>query len=61
MDLQLTEEQKLIGLLTQIVRSADRDFELTGGGTRHWVRDCFILAAKEHGYKIVLQPIEETK
>lgn len=39
--------------LTQIVRAADEQFEREGGGTRHWVRDCFLPGLEAAGLKIV--------
>ncbi len=39
-------------LLTQAVREADELFEsgkTGGGGTRHWLRDCFLPALEAHG------------
>lgn len=58
-DLHLTKDQELINLLTRLVREADRDHEQAGGGTRHWVRDCFLPAIKRNGYEIELKPLKK--
>jgi hypothetical protein len=42
--------------LTQAVREADELFEsgkTGGGGTRHWLRDCFLPHLEAHGLVIV--------
>lgn len=42
--------------LTRAVREADELFEsgkTGGGGTRHWLRDCFLPALEAHGLQIM--------
>jgi hypothetical protein len=34
--------RELVNALTPVVRAADEQLESEGGGTRHWVRDCFL-------------------
>lgn len=53
-ELELTIEQKLIKALVRAVCAADQMHDTVGGGTRHWVRDCFLPIAREQGLKIVL-------
>jgi len=55
----MNEEQKLIELLTSIVREADESHEQVGGSTRHWVRDCLLPTVEARGYWLVLQPQSE--
>ena len=35
-------KENLMAEITSAVRAADERFELEGGSTRHWVRDCFV-------------------
>lgn len=36
------ENADYVNRVTAVVREADRAFEKVGGGSRHWVRDCFL-------------------
>ena len=38
--------------LIRIVREADHILERIGGGTKHWVRDCFLPVLTRRGYAI---------
>jgi hypothetical protein len=40
--MQQSEDNNLIQLLTEIMREADDKFIITGGSTRHYVRDCLL-------------------
>jgi len=39
--------------ITEIYRECDRKFSLTGGSTRHYVRDLFLPALEEAGFLII--------
>lgn len=39
--------------LTEAVRAADRAHESAGGGTRHWIRECFLPELEVRGLQIV--------
>jgi len=39
--------------VTSAVRAADIHFERVGGGSYHWVRDCFLPMLEQYGLKIV--------
>jgi hypothetical protein len=42
--------------ITEVMREADNHFETVGGGgTRHYLRDCFLPLLKEKGFAIVYQ------
>lgn len=42
----------LINIITKIVRQADAGFEISGGGSRHWVRDHFLPLLEREGFRI---------
>ena len=42
-----------IEAITRAVRNADKQFEIIGGSSRHWVRECFIPALEEEGLLII--------
>jgi hypothetical protein len=44
--------------ITAAVREADRGFEKTGGGSRHWVRDWFIPMLAKH--RVSVKPMDGT-
>ena len=46
------DKAELVAKVTRAVREADREFEDTGGSSRHWVRDNFLPALERHGLKI---------
>lgn len=50
----VTEEtSELFRLLTQETRQADRAHQTVGGGTRHWLRECFLPALERHDLAVV--------
>ena len=44
----------IVDRLTRAIRIADRQFETTGGTTRHYVNDCFLPALEKCGLLIKL-------
>ena len=51
-------KNELISKVTRAVREANAQFEVTGGSSRHWVRDCFLPALERHELSIVhLTPV----
>jgi hypothetical protein len=46
------ENYELVRQVAQIVREADKAFEASGGGTRHWVRDHFLPVLNAYGFEI---------
>ena len=40
-------------MLTLICREADKTFERVGGGSKHWVRDCFAPALEDAGLTLI--------
>lgn len=52
-------ENKLIAVLTDVMRDADKAFEVSGGGTRHYIRDCLLPRLVEAGVKIQLPPFPD--
>lgn len=42
-----------IAALTEVVRTADRNFEKSGGSSRHWVREQFLPELERAGFKLV--------
>ena len=54
-----SEESNLVAKITLVVRKADQAFEISGGSTRHWVRDCFLPALKEAGLWIAKSVTED--
>lgn len=48
----------LISDLTAAVREADETHERTGGGSRHWVRECLVPALEERGLKVGPVPLD---
>ena len=52
-----TDDDIVFRRLTLATREADELFEsgkTGGGGTRHWLRDCFLPALEEHGLVVTL-------
>lgn len=47
------EDNAVVTAITAIVREADRTFEHVGGGSRHWVRDCFLPLLNQRGWTCV--------
>lgn len=39
--------------LTKAIRAADEAHQKSGGGTRHWLRECFFPYIEEAGFRIV--------
>lgn len=39
--------------IVQAVREADADFRRLGGGSRHWVRECFWPRLRDYGLVVV--------
>jgi hypothetical protein len=50
----LTHEQ--VRELAAIVHKADEQHECEGGGTRHWVRDCFLPHLEAAGWRVGPKP-----
>lgn len=50
---QVTEESGLFSVLTSAVREADQLHQAVGGGTRHWIRECFLPALERHGLAVI--------
>lgn len=48
---------KLLAIVTEAVREADETFKRTGGGTRHWVRDCFFPALADREVILTDSPV----
>jgi len=47
---QQSEDADIVRDITAIVREADETFQRVGGGTRHWVRDCFLPFLNQKGW-----------
>jgi hypothetical protein len=47
-----SEDGELVRAITAIVREADETFQRVGGGSRHWVRDCFLPTLNKAGWKV---------
>jgi hypothetical protein len=47
------EDGKLVADITRVVRLADEDFQQTGGSSRHWVRECFLVRLRDAGLRVV--------
>jgi hypothetical protein len=52
-DDQATE---IVNRVTAAVREADEAFKKTGGGSRHWVRECFLPSLEKHGLTVKILP-----
>lgn len=52
----LTDEQ--FAALTRAVRDADQVHQSTGGGTRHWLRECFLPALEDEGLRVTARELE---
>lgn len=48
------ESDEIVRALTAVVREADAVFERVGGGSRHWVRDCFLPLLNQSGWRITV-------
>ena len=48
---------ELLAIVTEAVREADETFKRTGGGTRHWVRDCFFPALADREVILTDSPV----
>ena len=46
--------EDIVDRLTQAVRVADRQFEETGGTTRHYINECLLSALEKYGLELVL-------
>lgn len=51
--LEQGEDAVLVAAITAIVREADRAFEKAGGGSRHWVRECFLPMLNAGGFEVL--------
>lgn len=40
----------------ELIREADRIFEVVGGSTRHYVADCLLPLMKEKGMRLISEP-----
>ena len=49
-----TVNQDIIDRLTRAVRVADRQFEETGGTSRHYINECLLPALEKYGLLIKL-------
>ena len=49
---QAENEPETVTALTALVREADRAFARVGGGSRDWVRDCFLPLLNRDGWAI---------
>lgn len=47
---------EMVADITAALRAADETFEKVGGGTRHYIRECFIHELVKRGLKIVRVP-----
>jgi hypothetical protein len=56
-----TPNSTLLARVTRAVRQADRAFGISGGTTRHWVRECFLPALEEAGLQIVESVPQESQ
>lgn len=50
---QQSEDGEIVTKVTAIVREADDVFQRVGGGSRHWVRDCFLPLLNRAGFEVV--------
>lgn len=48
------EDVNIVNAVTAVVREADQAFNTLGGGSRHWVRDCFLPLLNKAG--LIVQP-----
>ena len=58
MKTQQCDDTDVVRELTRICREADQHFQRVGGGTRHWVRDCFLPALNDAGWCVSAAPPE---
>lgn len=49
---------QLLADVTAVVREADEVFEKSGGGSRHWVRECFFPMLWDAGFAIIRRRAE---
>jgi hypothetical protein len=56
-DWQSEDGHDAIREIANAVRAADRDFESSGGSSRHWVRDHFIPELESNGFTIVRKDV----
>jgi len=47
-----SEDRELVRSVVRAVQEADKAFEKSGGGTKHWVRDWFLPILAKHSLKI---------
>lgn len=47
------DDHPLLFEITRAVRQADKNFEESGGSSRHWVRECFLPCLELEGLEIV--------
>lgn len=50
------EDMDLLEAVTRAVRLADEAFQKEGGGSRHWVRYCFLPELEDAGLMIARKP-----
>lgn len=50
------DEHELVRTIAKAVRAADREFETSGGSSRHWVRDHFLPHLYAAGLMVVEKP-----
>jgi hypothetical protein len=48
------EDAVIAAGVTRIVREADDAFQRAGGGSRHWVRECFLPTLKHYGWDVAV-------
>jgi hypothetical protein len=47
------DDAERVRLVTRAVREADREFQQSGGSSRHWVRECFLPCLEEEGLAVL--------
>lgn len=57
-DMEQGEDASLVAQVTAVVREADAAFQRVGGGSRHWVRDCFLPLLNAAGFRVLAYGIE---
>lgn len=53
---RVTEDSAAFAVLTKAMREADELHQTEGGGTRHYLRECFLPALERHGLAVVEAP-----